>query len=149
ERSWSRPARLLALGMSATLSATLPCSVLLSALSPRVSLLGVLANVLAAPFGETVALPLCLLHALLEPLPYVEQGAAWVASGALLVVRRLALWTAEQSWFGIELPYLTRWQHGILLLGVLGVYSLVATGRRRAAALMFATAVGALAVCER
>lgn len=90
ERFTAKPARLFAEGLVATTSAILPCSVLLAMLSPFVSLPGMFLNVLAAPFGEVVALPLCLLHTLLAPVPVLELGVATVASGALLVVRQAA-----------------------------------------------------------
>ncbi len=64
---------------------------LLALLASGVTLAGLVANVLASPLGESVALPLCLAHLLLAPIPMLERGAALVASGALLVVKRIAL----------------------------------------------------------
>ncbi len=143
---WPRAPRLFVRGLAATLSAMLPCSILLSALAPSVSLLGVLSNVLAAPFGEAVALPLCLTHTLLAGLPAVEQGAAWVASGALLVVRRLALWTAESSWLGVPLPYLSCWQNAVIAGFLVGVATLsrVTVGARQRVLGLGVTAVVAI-----
>lgn len=120
-KDWPRAARLASEGLVATLAAMLPCSLLLALLSPSLSLLGIAANVLAAPFGEMVALPLCLGHALLSPSPSLEIGTAWVASGALLVVRRLALLTAEAKAFGIELPMPTSWQCACVAVACLAV----------------------------
>jgi competence protein ComEC len=68
----------------------LPCAPLLAVMAPELTFAGVLANVLAAPFGETVALPLCLSHLLLESIPALERGVALVASGALVVVKQIA-----------------------------------------------------------
>jgi competence protein ComEC len=95
----------------------LPCSVLLALLSPDLSVLGIAANVLAAPFGETVALPLCLGHALLGPLPLLEQGTATVASGALLVVRQLALAVGNSPWLRVEVGSPSAWQLGLAAMG--------------------------------
>ena len=67
-----------------------PCAPLLALLSPDLGLAGLIANVVAAPLGEIVALPLCLTHPLTAPLPALEKGVALVASGALLVVRAVA-----------------------------------------------------------
>lgn len=114
-----RPLRLAALGLLATLASMLPCAPILAVLSSRLTLLGIAANVLAAPFGETVALPLCLVHTLLSPFPLLEQGTAWVASGALIVVRQLALATASTRGLGLELPLPTDWQ--LALLGVVSM----------------------------
>src|SRR5439155_23341530 len=90
ERITLAPLRFLAKSFAVTLSATIPCAPLLALLASGVTLAGLVANVVAAPVGEAVALPLCLLHALLALLPSVERGAALVASGALLVVRKIA-----------------------------------------------------------
>ncbi len=120
-RKLSRLWRFCVLGLGATIASTLPCAPLLSMLSDRVTVLGVVANVLAAPFGETIALPLCLGHALLASWPALEQGVAWVASGALLVVRRLALATAATQDFGISLPAPTEWHWALLVLFLVAV----------------------------
>jgi competence protein ComEC len=90
ERFRAKPLRLFAEGFIATTSSIVPCSVLLAVLSPFVSLPGMVLNVLAAPFGEVVALPLCLSHTLLGPFPLLERGTAIVASGALLIVKQAA-----------------------------------------------------------
>ncbi len=115
--SLARPVRLAALGLCATLAAMLPCSVLLATLSSGLSVVGIFANVLAAPFGETIALPLCLVHALSSELPLLERGLAVVGSGALLVVRQMALATAGTSALSIPLPWPTDWQCAVVVLG--------------------------------
>ncbi len=120
-RPWPRVLRFCALGFGATVASMLPCAPLLAMLSDNLTVLGIVANVFAAPFGETIALPLCLAHTLLAPFPLLEQGVAWVASGALLVVRRLALSTAATSDFGIALPAPSAWQWALLLLSLVAV----------------------------
>src|SRR5689334_23775066 len=44
----------------------------------------------SVPLGEAAALPLCLAHALLSPIPAAEHGCAVAASGALALVRMVA-----------------------------------------------------------
>jgi competence protein ComEC len=85
------PVRYLLQNVATTLSAMLPCTPLLALLSPGLTVAGAFANVIAAPLGEMVALPLCLLHALFGWSPAIEQGMALIASGALLVVRQVAI----------------------------------------------------------
>ena len=99
-----RPLRFVVTSLATTWSATLPCAPLLALLASGVTVAGLIANVLAAPLGEAVALPLCLLHLLLSPLPAVERGVALVASGALLLVKRIALLSARESFVGVTLP---------------------------------------------
>jgi competence protein ComEC len=100
-----RGVKLLVSGVVATISSMLPCSVLLAMLSPSISLVGIIANVLAAPFGEAIALPLCLTHALLSFWPALEQGTALVASGALLVVKKVAFVSDRFGLIGVGLPF--------------------------------------------
>ena len=120
ERIASSPVRFLAKSFGTTLSATIPCAPLLALLSSGVTLAGLLANVLAAPLGETVALPLCLAHLLLAPIPVLERGAALVASGALLIVKRIAWLSADASFLGVNLPDPGRFQLSLLVIAVFG-----------------------------
>ena len=46
-------------------------------MSPDLGLAGLVANVVAAPLGEIVALPLCLSHPLTAPLPVLEKVWRW------------------------------------------------------------------------
>ncbi len=124
ERIESRPLRFLATSFGTTLSATIPCAPLLALLSSGVTLAGLVANVLAAPLGETVALPLCLGHLLLAPIPPLERGAALVASGALLVVKRIAWASADASAFALNLPDPGRFQLSLIVIALLGVCAL-------------------------
>lgn len=96
----------------ATVASTVPCALLLAPLSYEASLVGILANTLAAPFGEAIALPLCLGHTLTAWWPALERGVALVGSGALLVVRQVALVSAKSEGYGVPLPYPDAWQYG-------------------------------------
>ncbi|WP_044244930.1 DNA internalization-related competence protein ComEC/Rec2 [Chondromyces apiculatus] len=87
--------------VATTLAAMLGCAPLLLLTGGAFPVLGIAANVVAAPVGELAALPLCLAHAVLSWAPDVERGAAWVGSGALLVVRAVARLTAQG---GVTLP---------------------------------------------
>ncbi len=111
---------------SASLAASLPCLPLLLLLGPGVSLASVAANLLAAPLGELVALPLCLTHAIAAPIPALELGLALVSSGALLVMRELAHLTAQVDWLFIELPPPGRWHVLAAVLGLAGSLGLQA-----------------------
>ena len=79
--------------VATTLAAMLGCTPLLAVLAPTLPLLGIAANLLAAPLGELAALPICLGHAVLWWAPPVERGAALLGSGALLGVRAVARWS--------------------------------------------------------
>jgi competence protein ComEC len=151
-RRLPRVARFVGQSVAATVAAMLPCAPLLALLAPELTLAGIAANVLAAPFGETVALPLCLSHVLLAPAPVLERGVALVASGALLVVKQIARESAAATFLAVRVPDPTPWHFALLALG--GVALLVplhasAEGRRIA---RFACAAGlgaALWVVER
>jgi competence protein ComEC len=90
-------------------------------LAPELTFAGVLANVLAAPFGEAVALPLCLGHVLLAPFPALERGVALVASGALLVVKEVAKESASTTWLAMSVPEPTGFQMALLAVGGAGL----------------------------
>ena len=124
ERISARPMRFLALSFATTLSATIPCAPLLALLASGVTVAGLVANVLAAPLGESVALPLCLSHLLLAPLPPLEHGAALVASGALLIVKRIARASADASWLALTLPEPGQFQLTLLIVFGLGFIAL-------------------------
>jgi competence protein ComEC len=80
----------IARAAATTVAASLPCLPIIARFAPTVPVGGVLANLLAVPVGECVALPLCLGHALLAWWPAAERGCAAVASGALVLVRAVA-----------------------------------------------------------
>ncbi len=105
----SAPLRYLALSVVATVSSTLPCAPLLALMDDQLTLAGIVANVVAAPLGELLALPACLLHvAASGPL---EQGLAYVGSGALGVVRHVALLSAGATFASFSVPLPGPW-HG-------------------------------------
>lgn len=110
-------ARFVGHSVAATVAAMTPCAPLLALLAPDLTVAGVLANVLAAPFGETIALPLCLSHVLLAPLPLLERGVALVASGALLVVKQIARESASATWLALHVPDPTPWHFAVLAFG--------------------------------
>lgn len=96
--------RLLSRAALTTLAATLPCVPILLLIAPGITLASVGANLIAGPLGELVALPLCLAHALLAPLPVLEEGVALVASGALALIRGFAHASASAESLYFEVP---------------------------------------------
>lgn len=112
----SRPLRYLATSLIATVASMLPCSPLLASMAPELSVMGLLANVVASPLGEAIALPLCLAHVLLSPFPWLERGVALVASGALLGVRAIALGSAAVTWLAVPVPAPTAWHWVVLVI---------------------------------
>ncbi len=131
---------------STTLAASIPCVPMIARFAPTVPLGGVIANVLAVPVGESVALPLCLVHALLWWWPAAESGCALVGSGALVLVRGIARVGAMPA-FTAEIPQPTSWQL-VALCVALGAF--VLGGRhRRAFVGMAALAVLALELLTR
>jgi len=129
-----RVAQRVAAAALASVAASLPCLPILLWLSPGVSLASVAANLLAGPLGELVALPLCLTHALLAPLPALERGVALVASGALALICEVAHLTARVDWLFVELPPPGVWHLGALALGAGGLLGLGAEAWPRARA---------------
>ncbi|CAN5137369.1 DNA internalization-related competence protein ComEC/Rec2 [soil metagenome] len=82
--------RAIVKSLATTAAATVACAPIIARMSGSVALVGLVANVVAVPVGEAAALPVCLAHTLLAPLPSAEAGAAAVASGALVVTRWIA-----------------------------------------------------------
>jgi competence protein ComEC len=111
----------LARAVAPTLAATLPCTPVLARFAPTQPLGGVVANLLAVPLGEAVALPLCLLHAVAAPLPPVEQGAAYVATGALRLVRLVAHAFAHFRPLLVPVPPPSGWQLACFALGLVAL----------------------------
>lgn len=96
--------RVILAPLMTTLSAMIPCVPLLLVMSPAITLAGVVANVIAGPIGEMMALPLCLLHAVASPLPWLEKGLALSGSGALLAVGFIAKLSAQLTFTQLALP---------------------------------------------
>jgi competence protein ComEC len=136
--SWT-PRRLSPVSRAAatTLAASAPCAPILARFAPTVPVGGVLANLLAVPVGESVALPLCLAHAFLGRWPAAEAGCAAVATGALVVVRAIARGFAAPP-LTIDVPTPTSWQLVVVAL-TLGAFALRLRER-------FVGAIGAVAL---
>ena len=73
--------------IATTLAAMLGCAPLVTLVSPTFPLLGIAANIVAAPVGEIAALPVCLAHAVLWWAPPV--GAVFPPfSSPMIFMRR-------------------------------------------------------------
>jgi competence protein ComEC len=127
-----------------TLAAMAGCTPILMLLSPTLPLLGLAANLVAAPLGELAALPICLAHAALGFSPAAEQGAAWVGSGALLGVRAVARLSAST---GTALP-VPRPTPAALAVIAITVACAWATESRRRRVLALLGGGAAWALCE-
>ncbi|MEQ9321842.1 MAG: DNA internalization-related competence protein ComEC/Rec2 [Polyangiaceae bacterium] len=113
--------KVLLLSTGATVSAVVACAPILLGVGPELPIVGVAANLLASPVGELVALPVCLLHAVLAWAPGAEQGAAMVGGGALLLVRAFAQAAADSPWASLSLPPPTAWQLGVLAVAAVAL----------------------------
>ena len=103
--------------VSASLAASIACAPVLACMTADLPLAGIVANLVAVPLGEMAALPLCLAHALLEPLPGAERGCALAASGALAMVRVVAHAFAGVPWGALRVPTPTAGQLAALAIG--------------------------------
>jgi competence protein ComEC len=117
----ARAATWLTATMSATVAATIPCAPILARFAPTLPAGGVLANLLAVPLGETIALPICLLHATLSSFPSAERGSAAVATGALSIVRAIAHGFARTEWMLVAVPPPNAWQCACLAVALLAL----------------------------
>ncbi len=136
----------VARAVATTVAATIPCAPILARFAPTFPLGGVAANLLAVPVGECVALPVCLVQALLWWWPAAERGAAGVASGALVLVRLVARAFSVRA-LTADLPQPTSWQ--LCAVAVALVSPWLAPASRRATALVAAAALLALEVRAR
>lgn len=135
--------------LATTVAASVPCAPVLLRMGPAISLGGLVANLVAVPVGEVAALPLCLGHTLLAPLPAAERGAALAGGGALVVVRALAHATAASRLGRVVLPRPTDVELGAVaaLWLLFGLWPRVPNGglvapRLRSAALVGVVLVG-------
>jgi len=117
--------------IATSLAATVACAPLLSSMTGDLPLAGVLANVIAVPLGEAAALPLCLVHAMLAPLPAAEQGCALAASGALALVRWIAHATSSLAWSTVRMPTPTSAQLATLAIAAAAMTPAVLAPRFR------------------
>jgi competence protein ComEC len=128
----------------ATLAATIPCAPILARFAPTLPMGGVLANLLAVPVGESLALPLCLLHALLSPWSVAERGCALAASGALRMVRLIARSFAAMHFLSAAVPLPTSWQAAAIAVALVGPF----VGPRAWRAAIVAAAASAVLLAE-
>jgi competence protein ComEC len=126
--SWV-PARAgpVARALATTAAASVACAPILAWFAPTVPVGGIAANLVAVPLGESAALPLCLVHALLAGWPAAEQGCAVVASGALYLVRAIARGFSLPA-LTAQIPQPTSWQL-VAIAAVLAALSLRPPGR--------------------
>lgn len=142
----ARARRSVATAAATTLAPTIACAPVLASLSPRVPLAGLFANVVAAPLGETIALPVCLLHAVAARIPVVGAALARVGAGALLVVQKIAHVAADAG-LALPIPSPTTAQIAVILTGAM--VSAVCSRRRWIPLLATASALVALEVAVR
>lgn len=119
--------------LATTVAASVPCAPILACFAPTVPIGGAFANLVAVPLGESAALPLCLVHALLRAWPAAEGGCAAVATGALYLVRAIARGFAAPA-LTAQIPRPTSWQLAVLV-GLLAVAALRPPRRGALAAL--------------
>jgi competence protein ComEC len=96
--------------LGTTLGASIACAPFLSILAPQLPLAGLVANVVAVPIGELLALPICLSHTLLGWFPLAERGCAMVGSGTLLAVRAIAHVSSKPTFAVVPVPMFTAGQ---------------------------------------
>jgi len=148
---WPRARRVLVgglrhvvLSVATTLAATIGSLPAMLRFAPRLPVLGVLANIVAAPLGELLALPMCLAHAIAAPLGPVEKGLALAGSGALLAVRAVAK-TSASIGGGVGVSPPSPVQLAAVLVGV----ALFATARdRRSRRAIVAAGLGVVLLLE-
>lgn len=116
--SWSAP---VVRAVAASLAASIACAPVLACMTADLPVAGLVANLVAVPLGEMAALPLCLAHALLEPLSGAERGCALAASGALGLVRGVARAFAALPWGAAPVPAPTAGQLAALAVLALGM----------------------------
>ena len=126
-RGWA----LLARALGTTLGASLACAPILATMAPTLPIIGLVANVVAAPLGEVFALPLCFAHAALTFSPTLERGAAFVTSGALLGVLEVARLGAATG-LVVAIPPPTAWEIAVLV-GSAAAFALAPRFRSRLA----------------
>lgn len=106
-RSWAARGvkRFLVESLCATIASSLPCAPVLAMMGDTMTWAALFANVIAAPIGEIVALPACLLHAVVSPIAPLQSGLALIGSGALYGVRAVALLSASVNFARFTVPF--------------------------------------------
>ena len=107
-----------------TAAAMLACAPLLAAISGELSVAGLFANVVAGPIGELAALPLCLVHPLLDGLglAWLDRGVALAGGGALLAVQEIAHVAAGIDWMVVPVPAPTPWHYAAISVAGAGAW---------------------------
>ncbi|MFO0588789.1 MAG: ComEC/Rec2 family competence protein [Polyangiaceae bacterium] len=136
--------RFVLASVGTTLAATIGSTPALLRFAPRMPVLGVIANIVAAPLGELVALPVCLGHAVASPVGPIERGLALVGSGALLAVRAIARRAASLGG-AVNVPPPSPWQ--LAAIAIFGA-AIALAGDRRARMSCGAMLAAALLVLE-
>lgn len=124
----ARLARPLLTAVGATLAATIACAPIIASMSPTLPVVGLAANVVAAPLGEVFALPFCLAHAALVWAPPLERLTAWIGGGALRGVSLIAHASAST---GLALPVPTPTSAELVALALTTLGACVSGTRRR------------------
>lgn len=119
------PFRQLVESFTATVSSTVTCAPLLATMDDSMTWAALFANVVAAPLGELIALPACLLHALVSFAPPLEAGLAFLGSGALFGVRQVALLSASADDAQFLVPYPSAPDIALLCIALVGLARLV------------------------
>ena len=133
----------VARSVATTVAATLPCAPILARFAPTLPIGGVVANLIAVPLGEAIALPMCLVHALLEPWGAAERGCAAAAAGALRVVRLVARTFANAPGMAVAVPPPTGVQ--MAAMGLAFAWFLLGPRRARGTGIVVLAAIALLA----
>lgn len=135
-------------GVTTTAAATAACAPVIAGMSRELPVLGLAANLIAAPIGEIAALPVCLLHAASAAVPAVEAGAAAVGSGALLAVLAIAR-VATSGGGALPVPPPTPAQIAALVVGLALIVASSSRAGRLATAAVMILAIGSLELVAR
>lgn len=137
------PIKKVLTAVATTLAAMAGCTPLLAILAPTLPVLGLFANLIAAPLGELAALPICLAHAILAWAPPVERGAGILGSGALMGVRAIARITTSTGAV-LHVPPPTPWQLASMVVTIAAAWVAPSKQRRLVTLVLGAGALIAL-----
>lgn len=117
EAQWPAWCKLAVAPLRTSAAASIACTPVLALFAPSVSVVGLLANVVAVPIGELFALPMCIAHALVAPWPDLARGCTLVATGSLSALTLVARTSASLSWATVGVPPPSALQLAALGLG--------------------------------